>query len=436
MSDCPESQRWYERARRTLAGGVSSQFRAASPHPMFYERAEGPWIWDVDGNRYLDFTLSQGPMILGHSHPEVLEAMRLAMMQGQLYAGQHEKEVLLAEALVRLIPGAERVRFSCTGSEADHAVLRMARYRTGRPKVLKFEGHYHGWLDGVSFSVNPTIDVAGPSDEPNLVPWGGGIPDSQRQDLVVAPWNDLDAVEQAFKRHPGEIAAVITEPIMCNQGCIEPRAGFLRGLRELCDRYDAALIFDEIITGFRLDLGGAQAHYGVTPDLAVFGKALGSGNPISALVGGAEWFAAVEANEVYHAGTLNSNNVSVAAALKTVEVLERNDRAAHRHIVRIGTALRDGFAELARGQFPELRVMGPGPMFHLGFRSPGEVHAYRDVLAYDNARYGRFVAGMARRGIRLIGRGLWYICAAHDASHVQETLDVAAVVLRELQEAS
>ena len=433
MNEYPVSKRWYERARNTLAGGISSQFRAASPHPMFYERAEGPWIWDVDGNRYLDFTLSQGPMILGHSHPEVLDAMRSAMLKGQLFAGQYEQEVLLAETLVRLIPGAERVRFSCTGSEADHAVLRMARYRTGRQKVLKFEGHYHGWLDGVSFSVNPAVDRAGPGDQPNLVPWGGGIPESQRADVVIAQWNDLEAVERAFERFPDEIAAVITEPVMCNQGCIEPSPGFLSGLRDSCDRHGAALIFDEIITGFRLDLGGAQAHYGVTPDLAVFGKALGSGNPISALVGGAEWFAGVESNEVYHAGTLNSNNVSVAAALKTVEVLERDDRGAHRQIVDMGTALREGFEELARESFPELRVMGPGPMFHLGFRAAGEVHKYRDVLAYDGALYGRFVAEMARRGIRLIGRGLWYVSAAHDASHIEHTLDVAAVVLRELR---
>ncbi len=433
MTEYPKSKAWYERARTSLAAGVSSQFRAASPHPMFYERAEGPYIWDVDGNRYLDFALSQGPMILGHSHPTVLDEMVAALRKGQLFAGQHEQEVLLAEALVRLIPSAERVRFSSTGSEADHAVIRMARYHTGRPLIVKFEGHYHGWLDGVSFSVNPTLEQAGPVESPNAVPWGGGVPERDAEGLLILPWNDAEAVADAFAKHGDRIAGVITEPVMCNQGCIEPAPGFLQALRDLCDAHGAALIFDEIITGFRIDLGGAQAHYGVVPDLAVFGKALGSGQPISALVGRARWFEGIERNELYHAGTLNSNQSAVAAALATVRLLEADERAAHRTIVRLGTRLRDGLAELGRSSPLPLVTQGPGPMFHAGFLSgDGPVRSYRDVLRYDAAAYGRFTAGMARRGVRVIGRGLWYVSAAHDDASVDRALEAAAATLEEM----
>ena len=437
MIDYPTSRRWYERASQSLAAGVSSQFRVAKPHPMFYDRAAGPFIWDVDGHRFLDFALSQGPMIVGHSHPEVLAAMEAAMRRGQLFAGQHEQEVLLAEALVRLIPSAARVRFSSTGSEATHAVIRMARFATGRSKVLKFEGHYHGWLDGTSWSVNPSLEQAGPVTAPASVPWGGGVPESCRDDVVVAPWNDLAGVEAAFSRHAGTLAAVIAEPVMCNQGCIEPAPGFLQGLRALCDREGAALIFDEIITGFRIDLGGAQAYYGVEPDLAVFGKALGSGLPISALVGGATWFEGIERDAVYHAGTMNSNNICVAAALATLDLLERGDRAAHQRIVRLGSRLRDGLAEIGRRSSLPFVVQGPGPMFHAGFRNqPDPARHYRDVLEYDIASYGRFVAGMAQHGVRLIGRGIWYVSSAHDDDHVDATLEAASVVLAELEEAA
>jgi glutamate-1-semialdehyde 2,1-aminomutase len=433
MSEFPKSKQWYERARKSLAGGVSSQFRAGSPHPMFYERGEGAYIWDVDGNRLLDFTLSQGPLILGHSHQEVLDSMQRAMRRGQLFAGQHEEEVELAETLQRLIPSAQRVRFSSTGSEADHAAMRLARFVTGRRKIVKFEGQYHGWFDNISWNVNPKPDEMGPREKPNAVAWGGGIPQEGAEDLVILPWNDLAAVEAVFEREGGEVAAIITEPVMCNQGCIEPGPGFLEGLREICDRYDAALIFDEIITGFRIDLGGAQSYYGVTPDLSVFGKALASGMPLSALVARERFLAPVEQNAVYHAGTMNSNNLCIAAAAATLKVLERDDRAAHKRIVRLGSRLRDGLAELGARHGLPLKVQGPGPMFHAGFSARDEVRDYRDTLAYDTAGYARFSKGMLARGVRLIGRGLWYISAAHTDEHVETTLTTADAVLAEMK---
>jgi glutamate-1-semialdehyde 2,1-aminomutase len=423
-SPYPQSLRWSDRAERSLAGGVSSQFRMSNdPHPMFYRRAEGAFVWDVDGNELLDYTLSQGPLILGHSHPAVLEAVKAAIDRGQLYAGQFEEEVVLAETLQRLIPSAEKVRFSSSGSEAVHAALRLARYVTGRPKVIKFEGHYHGWLDNVSFSVNPPLAEAGDRSSPELVPWGGGVPMDAGQDLIVLPWNDLAALDVAFAAHAGEIGAVITEPIMCNQGCIAPCAGFLEGLRSLCDREGAALIFDEIITGIRLDLGGAQRLYGVTPDLSIFGKALASGFPLSALVGRERFMAPLASNEVFHAGTLNANNASVAAALATLEVLEAEDGEFHEHLVQTGRALRDGLRAIADEHPLPIRVAGPGPMFHFGFTQRSDVSEYRHTLEYDAGRYQAFCRAMLALGVRLIGRGLWYVSAAHTGADVELTLE-------------
>jgi glutamate-1-semialdehyde 2,1-aminomutase len=422
----PASKAWFERAKGSLAGGVSSQFRMFnSPHPMFYRRAAGSRIWDEDGNALIDFTLAQGPLILGHSHPEVLHRVTEAIGAGQLFAGQFEAEVLLAERLQQLIPAAERIRFGSSGSEAAHTVLRLARYATGRAKFIKFEGHYHGWLDSVSFSVNP------PAADPlgAAIPWGGGIPESVREDVIVLPWNDLEAVERTLSERGAEIGALITEPIMANQGCIEPLPGYLAGLRELCDRFDVALIFDEIITGFRVDLGGAQRHYGITPDLAIFGKALASGFPLSAIVGRERFMAPLASSEVYHAGTLNANNASVAAALATVELLERDDAALFRRLAETGSTLRDGLRRLGEKHRLPLRVHGPGAMFHMGFTERSEIRDYRDTLDFDAARYGAFCTCMLALGVRLIGRGIWYISTAHSAEDVELGLAAADTAL-------
>ncbi|WP_270936428.1 aspartate aminotransferase family protein [Falsiroseomonas oryzae] len=420
------SRAWHERASRVLAAGVSSQFRAFGVfHPMHYVRAEGARMWDADGNELLDYTLAQGPCILGHSHPELVSRVQAAVARAQLFAGQHEEEVLLAEALQRLIPCAELLRFASSGSEAAQACIRLARAVTGRQRILKFDGHYHGWLDSVAFNVAPPGNAAG--DAP--VPWCAGIAESAAADVICLPWNDLDAVRRTMARHGDEIAAIITEPVMCNQGCIEPLPGFLAGLREICDAHGSALIFDEIITGFRIALGGAQAQYGVTPDLALFGKALGAGFPLAAVAGRARWMAPLQAGTTYHAGTMNGNNACVAAGLATVELLERDDHAALRRIARLGAALRDGLAERGTAHGLALRVQGPGPMFHMAFSCLPRATEYRHVAADDRAAYQSFCRGMLLEGVRLIERGLWYVSAAHTEADVAATLAAADRVL-------
>ena len=427
------SKALYERACNVLAGGISSEFRRFNqPHPLFYSHGRGARLWDVDGNAYLDFTLSQGPMILGHSHPRVLEAVREASEKGQLFAGQHLQELELAERLQRLIPCAERLRFSLSGSEAVHAALRVARAVTGREKFLRFEGHYHGWLDNVAYSIAaPTEAALGPREAPEPLPWSQGLPEYLQGEMIALPWNDLPLVEKTLAAQHHEIAAVITEPIMCNSGCILPRPGFLAGLRALCDRYDIALLFDEIITGFRLGLGGAQGYFEVTPDLAVFGKALANGYPISVLAGKRAWMQPIADGTVIHAGTMNAGNPSVAAALTTLDVLEQEEISPR--LFALGSRLMRGLQDAAEEVGLPLRVQGPGPMFHTGFTDRDTVTEYRHTFSYDRSRFAGFVTKMQERGVRLIGRGLWYVSAAHTEDDIDRAIAIARDALWELR---
>ena len=432
MSRYAKSKQLYERACQVLAGGVSSEFRKFNaPHPLFYSHGSGSRITDVDGNTYLDFTLSQGPLILGHSHPAVLERVANASLEGQLYAGQHLLELELAERLQKLIPSAEMMRFSLSGSEADHSALRLARAVTGRPRFLRFEGHYHGWLDNACQGITaPSVEALGSRAEPNILPWTKGLPPRINDEVFLLPWNDLGLVERLFAEHASEIAAVITEPVMCNNGCIPPEPGFLAGLRDLCTKHGSLLIFDEVITGFRVGLGGAQSLFGVTPDLAIFGKAMASGYPISALVGKRQYMQLIADGTVIHAGTMNSGNPTVAAALATLDVLEQEQ--VPQRIKTLGQQLMAGLQDASVRAGHPLRIQGLGPMFHTGFTPLEKVRDLRDVLSYDRKKYAAFVTGMQDRGIRLIGRGLWYLSGAHVEADVEQAIATAYDVLRSL----
>ena len=429
--DYTQSQTLNERARKCMAGGVSSEFRKFShPCPVFYARGEGARLWDVDGNELLDFTLSQGPLILGHSHPHVLKKVADYSVAGQLFAGQHLMELELAEKLQSLIPCAELMRFCLSGSEADHAAFRLARAHTGKQRMLRFEGHYHGWFDNVALGLGAKdLSELGSREQPNIPLWTEGLPTRVTEEIILCPWNDLELVRETLEKHHAEIAAIVTEPVMCNSGCIPPKPGFLQGLRDLCDQYNIVLIFDEVITGFRLSTGGAQRHFDVTPDLAVFGKAMASGYPISVLVGKAHIMKHISEGRVIHAGTMNSNNPCIAAAMATIEVLEAEN--THDKLFALGKRLMDGIREAARASGQNLRVQGMGPMFHTGFSDLECSSDYRDTLAFDKAKGGKFVAGLQERGIRIIGRGLWYLSNAHTAADIDQALAAVNAVLRE-----
>lgn len=432
MNSYEQSARLLERAKKSLAGGVSSEFRKYNhPHAIFYSHANGSRIVDVDGNEYLDFTLSQGPMIVGHNHPHVVKRVEDYAKNGQLYAGQHMLEIELAEKLQQLIPSAELMRFCLDGSEAVQTAFRLARAKTGKKKFLRFEGHYHGWLDNVAWGLSaPSVEQLGSREEPVVFPWTQGLPENVQQEFIILPWNDPALLEKTIREKHAEIAAIITEPIMCNNGCILPRQGYLQGMRDLCDEFNITLIFDEVITGFRTSLGGAQKYYQITPDLSIFAKAIASGHPISAIVGKKEWMNLIVEGKVIHAGTMNSSNSTVAAAMGTLEVLE-SENVVER-IFKLGLLLMDGLREIAKKNNSNLLVQGLGPMLHAGFTNLPAVYDYRDVLAYDKVKLARFVAGLHDNGIRIIGRGLWYLSGAHTEKDIETALAVSSSVIKQL----
>ena len=381
----------FERASQALAGGVSSNFRAGGqPVPLFFERGNGAHLIDVDGNDYVDYVLGMGPAILGHAPTAVARAVRDQAELGQLFAGQTLAEVELAERMRATVACAERVRFGSSGTEMVQLALRLARAATGRAVIAKFEGHYHGWLDPVLASVAPPLEEAGPPDAPEAhLPSLGQLAASADQ-VVILPWNDAAALERMFTG-PGRerIAALILEPILCNTGVIPPEPGFLEAVRRLTAGNGSILIFDEVITGFRVALGGAQQVTGITPDLAVFAKAMGSGFPIAALAGSRELME-LTSKGVLHGGTYNSNTSSVAAANATIEALAANDGAAYRHIARLGTALMDGLRGHAERLGSDLIVGGLGAAFNTTF-GRGPVRDYRSYLATDRSRQQRFM---------------------------------------------
>lgn len=432
MNQWKQSKTLFERSQKSLAGGVSSNVRlTAKPLPLFFESAAGACMTDVDGNEYIDYTLAQGPMILGHSPKPVLEAVDRAMRKGQLYAGQHELEIEVAEQMVQLVPCAELCRFGLSGSEMVQAAMRLARAVTGRTKILRFEGHYHGWFDNVLVSLFPPLGEAGPRTRPHVLPMTNGQPYSVLGDFVVLPWNDLALVEQLFAEMGDEIAAIMTEPMMCNTGAIGPEPGFLQGLRDLCDRHGALLYFDETITGFRLALGGAQAHFGVTPDLASFAKAMAGGFPNAALAGKRQYMQRF-AEDVNHSGTFNSNVISMAATAATLAELQRNDGAIYRHIQSVGGALMNGIREIAHRRDVPLHVQGLPCAFHLSFNENPPIRDYRDYAQHaDKSRYEKFTVALLERGVRAIGRGIWYVSAAHQESHVERALEAVDGALKQ-----
>ncbi len=413
----------FDRSQHSLAGGVSSSVRAGDkPFPMFFKRGAGSRIFDVDGNEYIDYVLARGPLILGHSHPVVIQAVKEQLDLGQIYAGQHELEVELSEKLCRLIPCAELVRYNSSGSEAVHAALRLARAFTGRNKIVKFEGHYHGWFDNILFGLD-THPPKGQSESTPITGESAGQESYDSAGLLLLPWNDIEAFERAVERSNREIAAVIMEPVMCNHNVDMPSEGYLASVRDICSRNGLVLIFDEVVTGFRVALGGAQSHFGVTPDLAVFGKAMASGFPLSCLVGRRDMMKLIADGTVIQGGTFNSNPVVLAAAVKTLEILGENNGTIFEQIHRRGERLMEGISRKAYDNNIRVVVQGLGSVFSLRLvHVSAEDRASTPIV--DNEQYDRFVIAMMERGIRLIPRGSWLLSSAHSDQDIDLTVEV------------
>ena len=422
MSQYQRSTELFQRAQASLAGGVSSNVRALAQPPLYFRSASGTRLVDADENIYLDFTLSQGPMFLGHSPPSVLDFVNQAMRDGQLYGAQHELEIKLAEQFQRIVPCAELLRICNSGSEAVHAAIRVARAHTGREKILRFEGHYHGWYDEALLSAAPSLEQAGPREAPTPVLGSEGQLGSSGANVIVLPWNNVDLLRTTLRRRGSEVAAVIMEPVMCNNACIPPQPGYLEAMRDLCTEHGVVLIFDEVITGFRLDLAGAQGFFGVTPDMATFGKAMANGFPVACLAGKRALMEPIADLQVNHSGTYNSNVMVTAAAHATISELEDLD---YQSIHRLGEALMSGLCELAAKAGLSVLAQGFGPVFHLAFTERDSIVDYRDSLENDAQRNREFVGAMLDRGIRLLSRGLWYLSAAHTEADIQRALDAA-----------
>ena len=398
------------RALRCIPGGVNSNVRLSGP-PLYFDRADGAWLWDVDGNDYVDYLLGQGPNFLGHAHPEVNRAVAEACSAGMVYGGQHPLEIEAAEQVCAAVGWAQMVRFGLTGTEMVQAALRLARAATGRRRFVRFVGHYHGWLDNVLLAMDGGTPVAA----------SAGQVAEYLDDAHVLPWNDADVLADLLARRGAEIAAVIMEPVMCNAGAIAPREGYLARVRELCDEHGVVLIFDEVITGFRLALGGAAEVHGVTPDLATYGKAMAGGWPVAALAGRADLMERFGTAEVNHSGTFNASVMAMAATCAALRCL--TTAPPYDGIAAHGGALMRGLRELGQRHGVPLRVEGVPAAFHASFGDAGPVYDHRDLARLDHARYAAFARELARAGVWVAGRGIWYVSAAHGQRELAAALE-------------
>jgi glutamate-1-semialdehyde 2,1-aminomutase len=419
----PDSLARYERAQRSLAGGVSSGLRRdARPYPLYFQSGAGSQIEDVDGNRYRDFTLAWGPLILGHAPARVVNAVAEQAARAFTFGAQHDLEIEVAERLTGIIPCAGLVSFANSGTEIVQVALRLARAATGRAKFIKFEGHYHGWADSVLVSYHPAMSQSNESGEMLAMPVGAGQLVSHS--AVIAEWNNCSSVERAFAENPGEISALICEPILCNSGCIYPDEGFLEFLREITARAGALLIFDEVITGFRVRLGGAQELFGVTPDLATYAKAVGAGTPLSVLAGKREFMDLIAAGRVVHAGTLNGNPLCLAAANAALEELQAGAPGIYTRLESLGERLRLGLERILRDRGLPAVTNGCGAVFLVSF-SDRRPRTYRDTLAADRRLYSDFALALLDEGILALPDGRWYLSTAHTDADVDATLEAA-----------
>jgi glutamate-1-semialdehyde 2,1-aminomutase len=415
-------------AAHTVAGGVNSNFRIGmAGGPLVFKRGEGPYLQDVNDNWLIDYYCGMGAMILGHSPKGVQQAVKDQVDKGILYAGQSEIEFEAAKIICERIPSAQRLRFGSSGSEVAQAAFRLARAATGKRVILKFEGHYHGWFDNILWSTAPAQNSAGPEDAPVLVPGSVGQDAMDAAGLDVIGWNNLARLEARLAK--GDVAGVIMEPAMCNQGAITPGPGYLEGALAACRKHGAILIFDEVITGFRLGREGAQARFGVTPDLSIFAKAIANGFPVAALVGRADLLDLFVTGGVLHGGTFNAQPVTMAAMVATQTALtpEQYASASER-----GVRLRDGIAQILQEAGLKAQVTGFELMFHVAFGLEAPARNYRDLLKGDKPMYVKFAHALLKRGVRVLERGAWFVSFAHDDGVIDATLDAVRGAAKEI----
>ncbi len=423
-----QSEALFERAQRVIPGGVNSPvraFKAVGGTPLFIRKAEGCRIWDADGKAYIDYVGSWGPMIHGHAYPPILEAIKEAADRGTSFGAPCAAEVELADRVVRLVPSIQKVRFVCSGTEATMSALRLARGVTGRRKILKFEGCYHGHADSLLVAAGSGVATLG-------IPGSPGVTEGTAADTLTAPFNDIAAVERVVAAHADDLAAVIVEPVAGNMGCVGPHDGYLQGLREITKRCRALLIFDEVMTGFRVALGGAQQLYGIAPDLTCLGKIIGGGLPVAAYGGSAELMDHVAPlGPIYQAGTLSGNPLAMAAGCAALDALLRP--GAYEHLDALSVRLQVGLARAAQAAGVMLTVNRVGSML-TGFFCRGPVTDFASAKSSDTKRFARFFHALLERGIYFppAQYEAAFVSLAHTEQDIDETVAAAAEALAEL----
>ncbi|WP_437194351.1 glutamate-1-semialdehyde 2,1-aminomutase [Planctomicrobium sp. SH527] len=431
MLNHSRSQAAFERASKVIPGGVNSPARAfggVGGSPVFIARGQGPHLYDIDGNRYLDFVGSWGPHILGHRHPAVIEAVQRALETGTSFGAPTEIETDLAELVIKSIPSIEKIRMVSSGTEATMSALRVARGFTGRDKIIKFAGCYHGHVDSLLVQAGSGALTLGSPSSP-------GVPAGCTKDTLSLEYNDVDELTAAFKQHGDELAALILEPVVGNMGTVLPTPEFLKACRDLCTQYGTVLIFDEVMTGFRVAFGGAQERFGITPDLTTLGKIIGGGMPVGAYGGRADIMNSVSpVGPVYQAGTLSGNPLAMACGLATLNVLKATN--PYPKLEQQGAVLCDGLSSICQKYGIPHSVPRAGGMFTLFF-NPEPVTSYRVSAKNDTARFSKYFHGMLERGVYLPCSQFEanFLSATHTDEDIQFTLNAADSVLSEIASA-
>jgi glutamate-1-semialdehyde 2,1-aminomutase len=431
------SEQLYEQAKNYLPAGASSNVRVHmhDPFPILFQKGEGARVCDVDGNCYIDYLMSYGALILGHRHPKITAGIEQQLQNGTMFGTTTELEIDVAKLVSGTVPCAEMVSFANTGTEATMEAVRIARAATGKDKILKFEGHYHGHHDYVLFSVDSPSPVSGLESSPHKLPYFPGIPDEISKTVIVAPWNNPAALERILKKNQSDVAAVITEPVMGSQGVIPPENDYLKQLRELTNKYDSLLIFDEVLTGFRLAKGGAQEFYGVKPDLACFAKALGGGAPIAAVAGSRDLLGLVGPGRIGFGGTYNAHPLALASSKATLETLLKNDGEAFQRMASMGAKLKAGLTDAFKSGGYNVVINAVGPMLSIYFTKLRKVSTYRQALQSDAEKFKRFRDEMLTHGVYMHPDGLerLSISAVHTERDIAQTITAAEQSLKALR---
>ena len=426
-----KSKELYSKAKELVPGGVSSSIRQTEwPVPLFFDKAHGSKMWDVDGNEFIDYVMGMGPNIFGHAPEFVTQSVYEDMQNGYCLTGQTVKENEMSEFIKKTIPFNRKVRYASSGTEIVQVALRLARSFTNKNKFLKFEGHYHGWMDSVLYNSHP--DISNEENIFNPVPESGGISHGTSNEVIIAPWNDVEALENILRDNHKEISSIITEPILWNTNVILPEDGYLEKLRLLCDKYNILLIFDEVGTGFRVALGGAQEIYGIEPDLSTYAKSMAAGFPIAMLAGKPEIMDFLSNGKVVHGGSFNTNVMSVSASHATLNYL-LNNKDFYKNLNRNGESLIKGLKEVASKNGIDILIQGLGSVFYLSFTSVKSIKNYREhALNIDFNKYKEFAKLMLINGVRLSQNGRWHMSSSHSEEDIEKTIYAANLSFAEL----